>query len=189
MDTLYAESNHLRPIIEKFRNGQQDLSTAVLAKLLGLDVSADKFRSEIENLVYCGFVRGSGIERWSIGELYLPSLAIRTNFADQRRIGHHSDASVDVARARAENLFIAREYGDAFAMLVNERNKPPQNMCLLADIAFGSGESTLIGAAREVLEGGGEDDTRAYATLLARRVALASTLGDRSFLEWVHPLR
>jgi cold shock CspA family protein len=76
-DTLFAEFNHLRPLIEKLRGRLPAYRGAELARTLGLTQDSDDFEQAVSDLKYAGFLRQSPNGVLSIPILYRAALNLQ----------------------------------------------------------------------------------------------------------------
>lgn len=81
-DTLYAEHNSLRPVVERFSRRPHRFKVEVLAEDLGFDPADPSFLSLVRELQYAGFIRPVAHDIYAVAELYMPALNI---FAGTRR--------------------------------------------------------------------------------------------------------
>ena len=77
VDTLYAENNSLREIIESFRNGPQGFGGNFLRSHLNQSgVPSSEIDSKLRALQYCGFLKLTGRNLYRIADLYRPGLGL-----------------------------------------------------------------------------------------------------------------
>jgi hypothetical protein len=76
VDTLFAEHNLLRAVIEKFRYGKRVYTLRQLVTLLGQDPRDDRTAEVVQMLGEAGFLQRSGPDQWIVAPLYAAALDI-----------------------------------------------------------------------------------------------------------------